>query len=186
MKQLKIIFLAITLSASMATFAQGKIFTRSGSINFFSKTTVEDIDATNNEVFSIIDEAKGEVAFQVLVTGFKFKKALMQDHFNDEYMESAKFPKAMFKGTITDLSKVDFNKDGTYRVTVDGTLSMHGVDNKISVPATIHIVNKKVGAETKFIAKLADYKIKIPSVVSDQVSETIEIRVNCQYDPYGK
>lgn len=186
MKQVKLIALAMLVLSTLAGNAQGKWFTRNGKINFFSKTTAENIDANNNEVFSMIDPQKNEVAFQVLNTGFKFEKALMQEHFNENYMESSKFPKASFQGTITDPSKVDFNKDGTYNVTVAGNLTMHGVIRKIDIPASIHIANKKVNGETKFNIKLADYGIKIPSVVSNQVSETVTITVNCQYEPFNR
>ena len=166
--------------------AQDKIFTRNGSISFLSETSVENIDATNNEVFSIVDLQKGELAFQVLVTGFKFKKALMQDHFNDDYLESEKFPKASFKGTIVDLSKINFNQDGTYKAIVNGTLTMHGVENKITVPAVFKILNKRITGESKFGVKLADYKIKIPSLVAGQIAETIELKISCPYEPYVK
>ena len=186
MKKVKVIAMAMLVLSAAAVHAQGKLFTRNGKINFFSKTTAENIDANNNEVFSIIDPQKNEVAFQVLNTGFKFEKALMQEHFNENYIESSKFPKATFQGTITDPSLVDFNKDGNYNVTVTGSLLMHGVTNKVTIPATIHIADKKVSAESKFSVKLADYNIKIPSVVANQISESVAVSVNCQYEPYNR
>jgi polyisoprenoid-binding protein YceI len=173
-------------SFSIKALSQDKIFTRNGSISFLSETSAEDIDANNNEVFSIVDLQKGELAFQVLVTGFKFKKALMQDHFNDDYLESDKFPKASFKGTIADLSKVNFNEDGTYKAMVNGTLTMHGVENKITVPAVFKISNKRILGESTFPVKLADYKIKIPSLVAGQIAETIQLKISCPYEPYVK
>ena len=186
MKHLKVMIAAMLLFTAFKSSAQEKWFTRNGKINFFSKTTAENIDANNNEVFSMIDPQKNEVAFQVLNTGFKFDKALMQEHFNENYMESPKYPKAVFKGIITDPSKVDFNKDGTYNVTVNGDLSMHGVTNKVTIPAIIRIADKKVSGESKFDVKLADYKISIPSVVAKQLSETVTITVNCMYEPYKR
>lgn len=186
MKQVKVIAMAMLVLSTLAGNAQGKWFTRNGKINFFSKTTAENIDANNNEVFSIIDPQKNEIAFQVLNTGFKFEKALMQEHFNENYMESSKFPKASFQGTITDPSKADFKKDGVYNVTVTGNLSMHGVTKKIDIPATIRVDKQKLSGESKFNIKLADYGIKIPSVVANQISESVAVTVNCQYEPYAR
>jgi hypothetical protein len=186
MKKLKVIAFATLMLCAFKSQAQEKWITRNGKINFFSKTTAENIDANNNEVFSILDLQKNELAFQVLNTGFKFEKALMQEHFNENYIESSKYPKASFKGIITDPSNVDFNKDGSYNVIVAGDLSMHGVTNKISIPATIRVANKKISGESKFDIKLADYKISIPSVVSKQISETVSITVNCNYEPFKR
>ena len=186
MKKVKSLVIAILLITSVSSHAQEKWFTRNGTINIFSKTSAENIDADNHEVFSMIDEQKNELAFQVLNTGFEFKKQLMQEHFNEDYMESSKFPKASFKGVITEPSKVNFNKEGTYNVVVAGDLTMHGVTNKVSIPATIRIEDKKITGESKFNVQLADYGIKIPAVVANQVSETVAINVNCQYEPYAR
>jgi polyisoprenoid-binding protein YceI len=166
--------------------AQNKYITRTGTVSFFSSTSAENIDATNNEAFSLVDISKGEVAFQVLITGFKFKKALMEEHFNENYMESTKFPKAVFQGTITDLSKVNFKNNGTYTVNVTGDLTMHGVTNKVTIPATITIQGGKLSATSKFDVHLDDYKIKVPSLVSKQVAEAVAVSVNCAYEPYTR
>ncbi|MEO8412692.1 MAG: YceI family protein [Ginsengibacter sp.] len=184
MKKVRTILAALLILSAVAGNAQGKWFTRNGKINFFSKTNGENIDADNNEVFSMIDPVKNEMAFQVLNTGFKFHKALMQEHFNENYMESSKYPKASFKGNFTDPSKIDFTKDGTYKVLVAGDLTMHGETKKINIPATIIVAGGKVSGESKFNIKLADYDIKIPSVVSNQISEDVAVTVKCQYEAY--
>jgi len=186
MKLIKAVIPAILISLS--TFAQGqtKWFTRTGEISIFSVTTAENIDAKNNEVFSLIDASNGDVAFQVLITGFKFKKSLMEEHFNENYMESTKFPKALFKGGISDISKVNFSSNGNYPVDVAGDLTIHGVTQKVKFPATIIIDGGKVKAMSKFVVRLADYNIKVPALVAKQISETIDISVNCNYDPYNK
>jgi polyisoprenoid-binding protein YceI len=183
---MKRILICTLFFVSVQTQAQSKWFTRTGTITFFSSTSAENIDATNNEVFSLVDLTKGEVAFQVLVTGFKFKKALMEEHFNENYMESTKYPKATFQGTITDLNKVNFKNNGAYQVNVTGNLTMHGITNKITMPATIKVQGGKFNAVSKFNVALADYKIKIPSLVSKQVAETVEVAVTCAYEPYTR
>ncbi|HUS03898.1 MAG TPA: YceI family protein [Chitinophagaceae bacterium] len=182
-KQITAIFITtlFTLSASAQTY-----ITRNGRITFFSKAPVENIEANNNQVTSILDTKKGEFAFIALTKSFKFKKALMEEHFNENYMESNTFPKANFKGTITDLSKVNFSNDGTYPVTVRGDLAIHGVTKNIEVPATITISQGKISAASKFTVKVKDYNIKIPTTVVNNIAETITITVDCKYDPLKK
>jgi hypothetical protein len=182
-KQIAAICIAtlFTLGVSAQTY-----ITRNGRITFFSKAPVENIEANNNEVTSILDTKKGELAFSALIKSFKFSKALMEEHFNENYMESNTFPKANFKGTITDLSKVNFSKDGTYPVTVKGDLTIHGVTKNVEVPGTIAVSQGKISASSKFNVKVKDYNIKIPNTVVNNVSETINITVDCKYEPFKK
>ena len=107
----------------------------------------------------------------------------MQDHFNENYMESEKYPKASFSGTVTDISKVDFSKNGDYRVTVSGDLTIHGVTKKITSPATIVVNAGKLNSNAVFNVLLADYNISVPKVVENNISKTIEVKVNCIYEP---
>jgi polyisoprenoid-binding protein YceI len=106
----------------------------------------------------------------------------MQEHFNENYMESDKYPKATFKGTITDISKVDFKKDGSYNVTVAGDLNLHNITNKITVPAVIVVKGNTISANTNFKVKLDDYKIDVPKVVENNISKTIDLKVDCNYE----
>ena len=181
---MKTLFLiaAITLTSVTPTQAQTYL-TKNGKISFFSKTSMENIEAVNNQVVSVLNTKTGVMQFSVQITGFLFKKALMQEHFNEDYLESAKFPKATFKGTITDISKVDFTKDGNYTVSVSGDLTLHGVTNKVTVPGTISITGGKVNATSTFTVLVADYKIDIPKVVQNNISKSIEIKVDCNYLP---
>ena len=181
MKKL-ILVLIIILTGSQVIFGQSYL-TKNGKISFFSKTDLENIDAVNNQVVSVITTQTGSIAFSVLINGFLFKKALMQEHFNENYMESAKYPKAGFKGTITDLSKVNFTTDGSYNITVTGDLSIHNVTNKITLPAVIIVKSGKISASTSFKVKLDDYKISVPKIVESNISKTIEIKVDCNYEP---
>ena len=182
----KIITVLIVASlCSMHIFAQTYV-TRSGRVTFFSKAPVENIEAVNNEVSSILDTQKGEFVFVVLIKSFKFPKALMEEHFNENYMESNTFPKANFKGTIADVAKVNFSKDGAYPVTVKGDLTIHGVTKNIQEPGTITVSDGKVSAGAKFTVRVKDYNIKIPSTVINNISETIDVTVDCKYEPYKK
>ena len=123
----------VLFSSGFASAQQ--LMTRNGYIGFFSKTPLEDIRAESNQAIAALDLSKQSLAFAVLVKGFLFKKELMQEHFNENYMESTKYPKATFQGSITDLNKVNFKNSGSYQVNVSGDLTMHGVTNKVTFPA---------------------------------------------------
>lgn len=107
----------------------------------------------------------------------------MQEHFNENYMESDKYPKATFSGTITDPGKVSFTKDGDYKVNVNGDLAMHGVTKKITVPTTFTIKSGKLTGSSTFTVLLADYNISVPKIVENNIAKSIEIKVNCSYEP---
>ena len=111
----------------------------------------------------------------------------MQQHFNDkEYMNSTEFPKSEFKGTITNLSAINFKKDGSYQAVVEGTLTMHGVTNKVTTNGTITVKEGKISSKGVFNVKLTDYNIKVPSIVTAKVAESVEITVDCNYEPFNR
>ena len=171
----------------VTTFADAQTFlTRNGRVTFFSKAPIENIEANNNEVTGFLDTKKGEFVFVALIKSFKFQKALMEEHFNENYMESNTFPKANFKGTITDLKKINFSKDGIYPVIVKGDLTIHGVTKSVEAPATVNILKGSISANSKFSIKVKDYNIKIPAAVVNKIAETIDITVDCKYDPFKK
>jgi polyisoprenoid-binding protein YceI len=162
-----------------------KYMTKNGYIGFFSHSAMEDIKGDNNQVAGVLDISTGEMVFQVLIKSFHFEKALMEEHFNENYMESDKFPKSTFRGKITNLSSVDFTKQGKSDVTVEGDLNMHDVTNKISAKGTVEVVQGGVIAVSKFNIVPEDYKITIPGVVRDNIAKTLEISVNMKYAPVG-
>jgi hypothetical protein len=171
-------FLIIVLSVN----AQ-KYMTKNGYIGFFSHTPMEDIQGDNNQVAGILDSSTGEIVFQALIKSFHFDRALMEEHFNENYMESDKFPKSSFKGKITNLSTVDFSKNGTYVITIDGDLTIHDVTNKISTKGTVEIVTGGINTSSKFDIVPEDYKISIPGVVRDKISKVMEVTVTMKYSP---
>lgn len=168
--------------AASGAFAQ-KYMTRTGKVTFFSSTPVENIEAFNNEAASVVDAKSGEVVFQVPIKSFKFQNQLMQDHFNENYMESDKFPKAVFKGKITNVGEVNFSKDGSYPVKTNGKMTIHGVTREVSVPGTVVVKGGTVTTSTKFNVKTADYGIKIPNLVAGKIAESIEVTVNSILNP---
>jgi len=178
----KIILIAAVLFASHFEASAQKVYTKNGNISFFSTAPLENITADNNQVMSVLDTQTGELLFSVLIKGFHFKKSLMEEHFNENYLESNKYPKASFKGNISDQNKIDYKKDGTHTINVTGDLTIHGVTQKVSATGTVSIKSGVVSAVSKFKIKLADYKISIPGVVKDQIAETIDINVSCGFD----
>jgi len=174
----KLILIAVLLwSGTQAIHAQ-KYLTRTGQITFTASTPLETINPVNNESAAILDGATGDVIVETLIKGFKFRITLMQEHFNEEYMESDKFPKASFKGKIADISKVDFAKDGTYQVHVNGKLAMHGVTRDVSMPATIKVAGNDITVTSAFSVIPEDYQISIPSLVRNKIAKTVQINVN--------
>ncbi len=158
-----------------------KYITRNGYIGFYSHAPVEDIKADNNQVASVLDSSTGDIVFQVLIRAFHFQKALMEEHFNENYMESDKYPKSTFTGKITNISSVDFTKPGMYNVSVDGELNIHNVAHKISVPGTIEVASSGIIASAKFNLTPEDYNITIPSIVRNNIAKIIEVSVNMNY-----
>jgi hypothetical protein len=175
----------IALLAGLAmmqhTFAQDVFTCRNTNLSFFSSTPMEDIDAKTDKGVSAINLKTGEVYFKVAVNSFKFKKQLMEEHFNENYLESDKYPYAIFKGKIA--PGEDLHKEGTREVIVDGTLSLHGVDKPYHEKATLTVQGGKPSATTKFTVKLADHQIKIPTLVIKNIAETVEVTVNAAYTP---
>lgn len=176
-----LLIITAALLFTTATQAQ-KIYTKNGLVSIFSTTPMEDIKAANNQVLCLLNTQTGELQFSLLNKGFHFPKALMEEHFNENYIESTKFPKSTFKGTVADISKVNFSKDGIYAVSVTGELSMHGVTKSLTTTGNIIVKDGKATTSSKFMVKLADYNITIPGAVKKNISESIEITVNCLLD----
>ncbi|HVF81370.1 MAG TPA: YceI family protein [Flavisolibacter sp.] len=163
--------------------AQDRYFTKTGKIEFYSKATMEDIEAKNKTVTAVLDAKTGALQFSVQMKGFEFAKALMQQHFNENYVESDKFPKAEFKGALTNNSSVNYTKDGTYAVTVKGKMTLHGVTKDVEAPGTIKVEGGKLEGKSTFNLQLSDYKISIPAVVKEKISNNIRIVVDTRLEP---
>jgi len=161
-----------------------KYFTRDGVITFYSDAPLEKISGVNNQVNSLINDSSGAIEFTVLVKGFEFQKALMQEHFNENYMESDKYPKAIFKGTITNKETVKWTVDGEYPVTIAGKMTLHGVTKDLTAKGKILVSKGEVSSTSTFNILISDYGISIPSVVKDKVSNSVKIEVAATYKPF--
>lgn len=183
----KIGILICLFVSSFTLLSAQKYWTQNGEIDFFSEAPLENIEAKNNQVSSIIDIETGEIVFSLLMKAFQFEKALMQEHFNEKYVESTKFPKSTFKGAIENIDDIDFSKAREYEVIVAGDLTMHGKTQKVSTKGVL-IINEDgtIDTNAKFDVLLKDYDIKIPSVVKDNIAEEVEITVNMHYVLYNK
>ena len=182
MKRNLLIALVLVLSTSVS-FAQDRFYTKTGKITFYSKAPLEEDDAVNKTVTAVLDSKTGAIQFLALMKGFEFEKQLMQQHFNENYVESDKFPKSEFKGTITNNSEINYAKDGTYTAQVKGQLTIHGITKNITTTGTFKIIGGNIDASSTFNVLLSDYNIKIPAIVKDKVSNTIKIVVDCHLEP---
>ena len=178
----KVIVLLPLLFIGYVAFGQ-KFMTKTGYIGFFSHTSMEDIKGDNNQVASVLDSSTGDLVFQVLMKSFHFDRALLEEHFNENYAESDKFPKSTFTGKITNIASVNFTKTGTYDVTVDGDLTIHGTTKKVSSKGTIEVVDGGVNANSKFNINPEDYGIAIPGLVRDKIAKDLEVTVTIKYAP---
>jgi len=177
---------ALGMLASFALNAQDKYFTKTGEVAFYSKASLENIEAHNRSVTCVLDTKSGNLQFAVLMKGFEFEKALMQEHFNENYVESHKYPKAEFKGQVTNLTELNFTKDGTYKAKVKGKLSLHGQTRDVETTGSITVKGGKILADATFEIALADYQIEIPNVVKDNIGKTVSITVDCDLEPLKK
>lgn len=164
---------------SFAAAAQGKFYTKSGKVTFFSKTSVEDIEAINKSAVVLLDTKTGDLQFAVLMKGFEFKKALMQEDFNRDYVESSKYPRGEFKGQISNNSEINYTTNGDYTAKVKGKLTIHGQTKDIEASGTITVKDGKIQTKSVFNVQVADYKISIPAIYEKNISSTIKVTVDC-------
>ncbi len=182
MKKLAVLFIMITL-----VFQYGNAqcyLTKTGQISFFSDSPMEKIEAHNNQVNSVLDTKTGDFVFKVLMKSFVFEKALMQEHFNENYVESDEFPNATFVGKVTNMDAIDFSKPGTYDATVEGKLTIHGQTQPVVTNGTFEVKQDGIDGKSVFFVKLVDYNISIPGAVAGKIAEEIEVTVDVQLKPF--
>ena len=162
-------------------FAQEKYFSKTATVMFHSDSKMEKIEGTNSKASTVIDATSGKMEFAVLVNAFQFDKSLMQEHFNENYLESTKYPKATFKGSIENNAAVKYTTNGTYKINVKGDLTVHGVTKQVNFPAELKIDDKGIHAFSKFSILCSDYNVSIPALVKDKLSNKIDITINSDY-----
>ena len=177
-KLMQKLLLPFLLLAVTITFGQSKYMTKSGSMSFeASQPSFEPIEATHSAVSALLNADTGELAVLALVRGFRFPLALMEEHFNENYIESHQYPKTSFKGSILNFdSNALSNQPRTVQLT--GELSMHGVTKHISVSATITKSDEQITLTSSFSVKTSDFGIKIPSLVRKQIDENVQVEVS--------
>ncbi|RYG47816.1 MAG: YceI family protein [Chitinophagaceae bacterium] len=156
--------------------AQTLLTSTTGTISFYSEAPLEKIEARNRKFVVKYDPSSGKIEATVLMKGFEFKKALMQEHFNENYVESDKYPKSFFTGSVN-TQEISLLKNNVYNVLASGTLTLHGVSQKVSVPGSITIKDGSLSLKAVFDIQLADYKIKIPTVVRNNIGKTVTITI---------
>lgn len=179
MKPLRILIIpTLVLCLPLCVFAQKYRLTNS-EVSFFSEAPLENIEAHNKETNSIFDVTTGEIAFIVPIKGFQFEKSLMQEHFNENYLESDKYPNGTFKGKV---SGYDLEKSGEQSAVAEGDLTIHGITQKIRIEGKMLIQNGKVTLNATFPVKLVDHDIDIPKVVFYNIAEEVDVTVKLEYE----
>ncbi|MBN8652748.1 MAG: YceI family protein [Cytophagales bacterium] len=176
MNRLAIVFIVLATQPSLAQ----KYSLEKSKVVFFSDAAIEDIRAENTKTLSIYNAETNDVAFSIPIKYFQFENATMQEHFNEKYLESEKFPKATFQGKFSSFNP---DVDQPQAVTATGKLTIHGVTREVEIPGTIQIVDKKLLAKATFMIKLADYNIKIPQLLWQKIAEQVEATVEFTYKP---
>lgn len=180
MKHITIILLA-WLSITNQT-SQDLYVCKNAHISLYSSAPIEDIKAATNTATSVFNASTGDLAFNIAINSFHFEKELMQEHFNSDYMESDKFPRATFKGKVQE--HPDLTKDGSFPVTATGDLTVHGVTQKRTIPGTLTVKNGVITLTSEFMVKCADHHISIPQIVFHNIAENIKMNVSATYSPY--
>jgi hypothetical protein len=182
MKPLFILLPFLLLRSGSIAHAQARYFTKTGMASFFSASPIEDIEARNQQVAAVLDFGTGQLAFSVPVKGFVFKHTLMQEHFNENYLESDKYPKATFIGHFINFDAGLLATAGTHPAQVEGDLTLHGVTHRIRVPAAVELRGQLL-AQATFPVASADYNIEIPLLVRDNIAKVISVHVELACRP---
>ena len=184
MKKTTLLLFVLTLISTQ--FYGQQFITKTGHVFFYSEAPMETIEAHNKQVNAALDIKTGDMVFKVLMKSFIFEKALMQEHFNENYVESDKFPNATFKGKVTNLDEIDFSKTGKYPAKVEGILTIHGESNSTKATGEFVVGESMIHSNSKFTIEIADYDISIPGAVTGKISEEIEITVDVKLKEYKK
>jgi polyisoprenoid-binding protein YceI len=183
MKSTPLLILLLAISGSMLS----QIYTAKAgatNISFFSSAPLEDIEAKSKSASIVLKTSTNDIQIRLSIQSFKFKNALMEEHFNENYMESEKYPNCNFRGRINE--PVDYSKDGETKVTVSGKMELHGVTRDVTMDGTINKAGEELKLLSKFKMKVADYNIKVPSMYVKNIAEEVEVTFSSTLEPFKK
>jgi hypothetical protein len=186
MKNQKVCIFLLLLIMVSGSQAQSIFSIKSGKISFFAGTPMEDIDAVNSSIKSFFNITTGEVVISMSNKDFIFKRALMQEHFNENYMESEKYPKSEFKGKVVGIENYSLSTTGSYKVQVEGTLTIHGVAKPRKIDVNIENKNGVLIVDSKFDILLTDHNIERPQIVWQKIAEIVQTTLSLSYESYKK
>ena len=178
----RILLLAVFLIAAHLGMAQ-KYLSRENHVSFFSSAPLEDIEAHSYKSTSVFDTEDGRIVFSIHIKTFEFEKSLMQEHFNENYLESGKYPKAKFVGEVTGFNPESRDEQ---QVEATGTIEIHGVSREINTQGTMRFHDEGVSLIATFPLTVADFDIKIPKVVARNIAEIVEVKLDFNYKPYDR
>jgi polyisoprenoid-binding protein YceI len=180
----KLFFAAVAALSFTSMFSQSIFTTSIAKVSFYSKTPIQDIEGTSNKVATVLNSTTKQVYFKIQNTTFQFREKLMQEHFNENYMESDKFPVSDFNGKI--LEDIDFTKTGNHKITIFGVLNIHGKKKEYKITGTLSSNENGLVLTSNFKIKLADHGVQVPTVVFAKIAEQLEIKITANYKPYKK
>ncbi len=174
------IILIFILSYTNLTYGQTRYYIENGEINFESAAPLELIEAKTTNMVGVLDLDRKAFAIAIPISSFRgFNSALQREHFNENYMESEKYPKGVFRGVIVD--ELDLNKNGYHTVTAQGKLNLHGIEKSRKVSCDLVIENGTIKVNSTFDIALVDHNIKIPTIVKKKLSETITVNIDVNF-----
>ncbi|MCX2573305.1 YceI family protein [Pedobacter sandarakinus] len=176
-----IVFVALFLIIQMPGIKAQNYISNNVKISFYSSTPIEDIKAASNKTSAVLIAQNGAFAFQVAIKSFEFEKKLMQEHFNENYMESDKFPYATFKGSLS--PNINWKEDGEYKSIAKGILTLHGVSKPRSIPTKVTVKNGVISVSADFEVACSDHDIDIPTLVFTKIAKVISVKVNGTLNP---
>ena len=180
----KTLLLIIFICFSRGVFAQELFSVSKGLVTFYSHAPIEDITAENKQPGSMINMTTRDIAVIIPIRNFKFAKELMQEHFNEKYMESEKYPMASFKGMIAD--DVDMSKDGEVQATAKGIISIHGVEKEMTLTGIMKRNGNSISLVSDFKIAIKDFNITVPKLLFENIAEVIDVHVVLDYKPFQK
>ncbi len=170
------------LLLTTALTAQDKFKTNSGDVEFYSSTPLEDILASNGDVNAILESRSGKFAVVMLVSEFQFEKKLMQEHFNENYMESDLYPKAYFSGTIEAFDLNGLGKD-PLELNIEGKINIHDVSRPLNTRVNVSRVDSQIRLVSSFLIRPEDHDIDIPKIVFKKIAQEVEVSVDLLLSP---